>query len=145
MSEIVIKSASYPQDWPVISTIRVAVFQEEQNVDPTLEFDGLDEQCQHFLGYLDAQVVATTRIRFLDSETAKIERVAVLKVARGKGIAIQLMEVAIAFCQQRQVKTVVVNAQSYIKMLYRKLGFIQEGDVFEEAGIPHVKMKLKLS
>ncbi len=145
MSDPVIQLANYQQDWPIISQIRIEVFQQEQGVDPSLEFDGLDSQCTQFLVYLDAQAVATARIRFLDAETAKIERVAVLKAARGQGIALQLMQAAIAHCQQRQIKTVIVNAQAYIKSLYQKLGFVQEGEIFAEANIPHVKMQLKLS
>jgi len=34
----------------------------------------------------------------------------------------------------------MIHAQEYVKGLYEKLGFEQVGGIFEEAGIPHVKM-----
>lgn len=42
------------------------------------------------------------------------------------------------------MKEVVIYAQQYVMGLHRKLGFEPEGEVFEDAGIPHVKMRKKL-
>ena len=117
-------------------SFRTKVFQEEQGVDPTLEFDGRDEIADHLLAYLDNRPVGTARIRYLDGE-----RLAVLPPARGRGIGKQFMAQAIAVAAQKDVKQVVVNAQEYVKGLYRQLGFVQEGGIFDEAGIPHVKMR----
>jgi predicted GNAT family N-acyltransferase len=38
----------------------------------------------------------------------------------------------------------VIHSQEYIKSFYQKLGFVEEGEIFEEAGIPHVKMRKSL-
>lgn len=140
MSNLQIKVVTYTQELIPIQTIRRLVFQEEQKVAPELEFDGQDETAEHLLAYLDGQPVGTARIRELDTRTAKIERLAVLPLARGKGIGRNLMEKAIDVAAKKNYEKVIINAQEYVKDLYIKLGFEQVGNRFEEAGIPHVKM-----
>lgn len=141
MSHLNIAVIPYSTGKVAIDSIRVKVFQEEQGVDPDLEFDGKDETAEHLLAYLDCQPVGTARVRLLDLQTAKIERLAVLDSARGKGLGKQLMEKAIEVAADKQVKEIVINAQDYIKGLYLQLGFVQESGTFEEAGILHVKMR----
>lgn len=131
-------------EFPDAQTIRKLVFQEEQGVDAALEFDGQDETSDHIVAYLDSQPVGTARIRYLDDKTAKIERLAVLPIARGKGIGKQMMEVGLDIAAKKNIQEVVIHAQQYIMGLHQKLGFEPEGEIFEEAGIPHVKMRKKL-
>jgi predicted GNAT family N-acyltransferase len=144
MSQLTIKTFIYPEAFTEMQTIRNKVFHEEQGVDPALEFDGLDHTAEHLLAYLDNQPVGTTRIRYLDSQTAKIERLAVLPSARGKGIGKKLMKKALEIAQQKPIQQIVVNSQEYVKGLYQQLGFEQLGEKFDEAGITHVKMIKKL-
>jgi predicted GNAT family N-acyltransferase len=126
----------------VIQTIRREVFQREQGVSEELEFDGLDDSAEHLLAYRDGVPVGTARIRRLNEKIVKIERLAVLSSARGLGIGRQLMEEAIAVARgYADAEEIVINAQEYVTRLYEKLGFEVVGDRFEEAGIPHVKMK----
>ncbi len=131
-------------EFPQAQTIRELVFQQEQGVSPALEFDGQDEISEHIIAYLDTQPVGTARIRYLDEKTAKIERLAVLPTARGKGVGKQIMQLALDIVAKKNIEEVVIHAQQYIMGLHQKLGFEPEGEVFEEAGIPHVKMRKKL-
>lgn len=144
MSKITLEVTNHTEKWPEIQSIRVQVFQVEQGVNPTLEFDGKDETAEHIVAYLDYQAVGTTRIRYLDRETAKIERLAVLSTARGRGIGKRLMEKALEIATQKNIREVVVHAQEYVKSLYQQLGFEQVGEQFEEAGISHIKMIKRL-
>ncbi|MEG3438336.1 GNAT family N-acetyltransferase [Pannus brasiliensis CCIBt3594] len=138
---VTIRQVAYTEEIVAIQAIRREVFQEEQGVPAELEFDGLDEDCWHLLAYFGKNPVGTARIRNLDKETAKIERLAVLKSARGSGIGRRLMERAIDLASNNpDTSRVVINAQEYVKGLYEKLGFEVVGDRFDEAGIPHVKM-----
>lgn len=141
MSNLIIKIADLPEEFPAIAAIRKSVFQEEQGVDPALEFDGKDELSQHLIAYLDQKAVGTTRIRYLDEKTAKIERLAVLSTARGQGIGKKIMENALQIIASKNVREVVIHAQESVKVLYQKLNFVEEGEIFEEAGILHVKMR----
>ncbi|WP_096608093.1 GNAT family N-acetyltransferase [Calothrix sp. NIES-2100] len=142
--DLIIKTVESPEEFTAIKAIRIAVFQEEQGVDSALEFDGKDEISQHLIAYLNQEAVGTTRIRYLDNQTAKIERLAVLAQARKKGIGKQIMEKAIEIIASQSIPEVVIHSQEYVKSLYEKMGFIPEGEIFIEADIPHVKMKKKL-
>lgn len=144
MSNIVVKNAE-PQEFSSIQLIRRSVFQLEQEVTPELDFDGKDTTSEQVIAYLNGEPVGTARIRYLDCKTAKIERLAVLPSARGKGIGKQIMETALDIAAKNNIEEVVIHAQEYIKELHLKLGFEPEGEIFEEAGILHVKMRKKLS
>jgi predicted GNAT family N-acyltransferase len=143
MGDLRVRVAKLPQEWGDIVAIRVAVFHQEQGIDPSLDFDGKDESCVQIIAYLHEQPVGTARLRFLDANTAKIERLAVLSSARGKGIGKQIMQQALLVAASKNITDVVLHAQLYIKGLHEQLGFVQEGEPFAEAGIPHVKMRRK--
>lgn len=67
-----------------------------------------------------------------------------MSTARGQGIGKKIMEKAIEVVAQKNITEVLIHAQEYIKGLHQQLGFEQEGEEFEEAGITHVKMRKKL-
>jgi 2-dehydro-3-deoxyphosphogluconate aldolase/(4S)-4-hydroxy-2-oxoglutarate aldolase len=152
MMDAIIQLANFSRDFPAIQQIRIQVFQEEQGVDPALEFDGQDEMAEHFLAYVADRAVGTLRLRHLPANPAsgslrcsKIERLAVLPDFRGRGIGLQLMEAALDHLTQQGSQVAIVHAQTYIQGLYDKLGFLVEGTLFEEANIPHVKMTKSLN
>jgi predicted GNAT family N-acyltransferase len=140
MSHITFKIANYKEYSAAIQGVRRSVFHIEQGVDPSLDLDGKDETADHILAYVENQAVGTVRVRYLDNQTAKIERLAVVSDFRGQGIGKRLMEEALNIAANQQINTVVIHAQDYVKSLYLKLGFFPEGELFEEAGIAHVKM-----
>jgi predicted GNAT family N-acyltransferase len=144
MSQLTIKTFVYPEAFSAMQAIRRSVFQEEQGVDPILEFDGKDEISTHLLAYLGDRPVGTARVRTLDKETAKIERLAVLSTARRLGIGKKLLEKALEVAAQNNVGEVVIHAQDYAKGLYQQFGFEQVGERFDEAGISHIKMIKRL-
>lgn len=145
MNGLVVQFATIPDDWSYIRTIRHQVFQLEQGVDPALDFDDQDEQAQQILAYLDQTPVGTARIRCLEPQTAKVERVAVLKPFRSHGIGYQMMQFILQHLTEKQIERVYVNAQMPVKTFYERLGFVPEGAVFEDAGIPHITMKKLLN
>ena len=144
MNQIKIAIVTYAEYLAPIKAIRTRVFQEEQGITPELEFDGLDHTATHLLAYVDTKPVGTARIRSIDEKTIKIERLAVLPEARRSGIGRQLTQKALDFAQEHHYQQVILNSQLYIKSLYEKLGFIPVGEVFAEAGIPHIKMSKQL-
>ena len=144
MNNLKISQVDYFQEIAAIKAIRTQVFQQEQKVPSSLEFDGLDEEAIHLLAYMEQNPVGTARIRKIDSQTAKIERLAVIKKFRNKNIGKKLMNAALEIARSNNYETVIVHAQEYIKQLYLQLGFQQQGATFNEAGISHVKMSKKI-
>lgn len=137
----VLKIVHYSEAATDIQAIRQAVFQVEQKVDPSHDFDGLDEAALHVIAYWNHKPAGTVRIRILDKQFAKIERVAVLSTYRGQGMGQALMETAIAFLDQQHISDIKLNAQVQTKSFYKKLGFQPRGEEFEEAGILHIEMQ----
>ncbi len=124
--------------------IREEVFVIEQEVDPAAEYDEFEETSTHFLAKLDGDPVGTARWRFTQNGV-KLERFAVLKEARGKGIGQALVaEVLndISTNPNAIGKLKYLHSQLTAVPLYSKFGFEKEGDIFEECKILHYKMKL---
>lgn len=141
MSSLVLKIVHYAHAHSIIQAIRREVFQVEQGVSPELDFDGFDESAIHIIAYYDEQPVGTMRLRYLNEQLVKIERVAVLSTHRGIGIGKALMEEAITFLDSCNVLDIKIHAQAHACDFYKKLGFEPRGATFDEAGIPHIEMR----
>jgi len=143
LENITIKVATSPADQDECFTIRKAVFVEEQAVPLELELDEYDSTAVHFLLREGNTPLATARL--LDKHgLAKIGRVAVLKATRGRGLGQRLMEAVIDEARQRGFTESVLDSQTYAIPFYARLGYIAEGDEFDDAGIPHFLMRRKL-
>jgi ElaA protein len=65
----------------------------------------------------------------------------VLREFRRRGIAQEMLEIAIEYIQRNfEDNKIVLSAQVYAKALYENVGFLGEKDIYQEAGIPHMKM-----
>ncbi|TFV93327.1 GNAT family N-acetyltransferase [Algoriphagus kandeliae] len=125
--------------------IRTEVFVKEQNVDPDMEYDEFEESSTHFLASLNGKPVGTARWRFT-SYGVKLERFAVLKEARGKGVGQALVLAVLRDLlvhPEAQGKTRYLHAQIPAVSLYSRFGFQVIGEQFEECDILHYKMELK--
>ena len=125
------------EDRQLAYDIRRIVFCDEQGVSREEEFDGLDDICRHYLVSVDALGVGTARTRVLEAGEIKIERVAVLRAYRGLGLGSALMR---RVMEEAGTAPMVLNAQFRTKSFYKALGFSAVGDIFDEAGIEHVRM-----
>ncbi len=120
--------------------IRKQVFCVEQNVSEEIEMDEFDAVAIHILAYIDDKPVGTARWRFTE-EGAKMERFAVLKEYRGKGIGEELVKYTLDKLKDNDF--IYLNAQESVIKFYEKFGFEVVGDCFFEADIPHKRMILK--
>jgi predicted GNAT family N-acyltransferase len=117
--------------------IRRIVFCDEQGVSREEEFDGLDGTCRQYLATIGDLAVGTARTRPLEDGHIKIERVAVLQGYRDLGVGTSLMERIMVDIGEMPM---TLNAQFETKSFYKRLGFSAIGDIFDEAGIAHVRM-----
>jgi len=72
-----------------------------------------------------------------DGIADSLGRMVVRKSARGRGLAQVLMARALEIAGD---KPLYLHAQDYVTSLYAKFGFERRGELFQEAGIPHVVM-----
>jgi predicted GNAT family N-acyltransferase len=131
---------------PQAHAVRRAVFIDEQGVPEDVEMDGKDDEATHFVVYdADAgEPVGTARVRSLDAETAKVERVAVRPQHRGNGLGERLMDLAEDAAREQGHTRVRLHAQTAVESFYESLGYETVSDEFEEANIPHVEMQKRL-
>ena len=121
--------------------IRNLVFCEEQKVSKKIEFDGLDEFCDHYLAKINELAIGTARIREEKKGTFKIERMAVLKEYRKKGVGKAIIkEILKHYLNLNKVDNLILNSQIEAKDFYKKFGFVEVGEEFIEANIIHIKM-----
>jgi predicted GNAT family N-acyltransferase len=125
---------------PAVYAVRYQVFVVEQAVPPALERDEFDDVAIHLVALRDNDVIGTLRI-VVGGGTAKIGRMAVLAAERKAGIGSHLMDRAAEIARTMRLRDIELHAQLTAKPFYARLGYQEEGDVFEEAGIAHVAMR----
>ena len=117
--------------------LRNEVFVFGQKITAEPEVDGLDPQCVHIIGSTQAgRVVATARF-FPDLDPIKIGRIAVHPDMQRTGLGTALMKYLIKVIGDKPSE---MSAQLYLKDWYHGLGWAPDGDVYEEAEIPHIHM-----
>lgn len=123
-----------------VHALRREVFVVEQNVPPELEIDDHDEVATHLVAVLDGNVVGTLRI-VAEGSVATIGRMAVSQALRKTGIGARLMRCAAQTASRWGTEMLVLNAQLTARGFYQRLGYAEEGDVFDDANIPHIRMR----
>jgi predicted GNAT family N-acyltransferase len=159
MSDVVVSVADTPALREAAFDVRRDVFVDEQDVDAALEWDDWDddERTTHFVATVDGEAVGAARLRPVDGEDAtdegatqedgtaervgKVERVAVLEEYRGTGVGRVLMDALESRGRERGFDEFYLHSQTSAAGFYATLGYEREGAAFEEAGIPHVKMR----
>ena len=127
---------------PLLKSVRKAVFIDEQGISPELEWDGLDEDCRHAL-VLSSQGEAIGCGRMMAD--GHIGRIAVLPAWRKQKVGTAIMEALLNYARAHDYPKVDVDAQTYAIPFYKTFGFDEEGEVFLDAGLPHIRMRLKLA
>ncbi len=123
--------------------IRLTVFVDEQKVPLEEERDTYDDTAIHFGAFVGDLMVATGRL-IIDGDKGKIGRMAVLKAYRGSGIGLALLGEIVRHCQAINLTQAYLSSQTHAIPFYKKAGFITEGEIYQDAGIPHKTMRKSL-
>jgi len=133
--------AGWDEHIETLQRIREVVFIKEQEVPKEIEWDGEDENSTHFLAVNElGQYVGCARLM----PSGQIGRMAVLEEYRGTGVGAELLAFAVEHGKAAGFDRLFLHAQSYALSFYKKGGFLAYGEEFEEAGISHVSMEMKL-
>lgn len=123
--------------------LRSEVFVVEQNC-IFLDMDNNDQIAYHTMGWLNGELIATTRLFDVDQSYPgyqSIGRVVGSPKHRGIGAGKALMQYSIAECERLFGKhPIKIGAQLYLKKFYNEQGFEQAGEMYYEDEIEHIPM-----
>ncbi|MGD8957429.1 MAG: GNAT family N-acetyltransferase [Chromatiaceae bacterium] len=140
--DVVITQVDWNQKKLELLTIRFAVFVDEQGVPAELEQDDRDPGAIHLLVTSQAgEPIATARML----ADGQIGRMAVLPDWRRRGIGAAMLRRLVAIASAQGRREVFLHAQCQAEPFYRRLGFIAEGEEFQDAGISHRLMRAAIS
>lgn len=142
---MVIKEINYKShDWERAVRLREKVLREP--LGSTFSKEELDAEKEHVqvAGFIGDHLIATAVLVPEDSHM-KMQRVAVLDEYRNKNIGSQMMVFCEALARSKGVHAIYCHARDSAVNFYRKNNYNEEGDYFDEDGIPHLKMIKKLN
>ena len=88
------------------------------------------------------QILAYARVY---EEEGQVHLGRVIAKERRKGHATLILKEAIKAAKEKyQTRKIIIEAQTYAKKLYEKVGFVEDSEVFLLDGIEHVKMVLQI-
>lgn len=122
--------------------LRAEVFVVEQRCF-YVDADGLDPQCLHLSAWAGDTPVAYARLvpPGLKAQAPCIGRVLTAPAARGSGLGHLLARQAVQACEAAWPgQGITLYAQAHLRGFYERHGFHAVGDVFDEDGIPHLRM-----
>ena len=134
-----IELLSWEQARTEASRIRTLVFVDEQCVPAEVEMDEHDASSVHALAYDPDAPDAVGTGRLLPD--GHIGRMAVRREWRGRGVGSAILVRLVAAARARGDAAVVLAAQTHAIGFYRRHGFVPEGGVYMDAGIPHQNMR----
>ncbi|CAD5366204.1 4-hydroxybenzoyl-CoA thioesterase [Rubrivivax sp. A210] len=140
-------------DWAAlgaqISPVRQAVLVDEQGLPAQLAGDESDVPALHLLALNRmGAAVGCGRLsmdeRADEGRVARLARMAALPGVRGAGVGRTMLEALLGAAAERGCTEVRLEAAIDAVPLYSRAGFVAEGPVYVEAGLPHQAMRLRL-
>jgi predicted GNAT family N-acyltransferase len=140
---ISIKITHWDEAKSQVMPIRHEIFIKEQKVPDELEWDEFDQNALHAIVKKENQVIGTARL-IMDNTIAKIGRMAIQKEYRQQGLGQELLFTLLQRAKEKGAQECILHAQTHAIAFYAKADFEPHGPIFDEAGIPHVEMRLIL-
>ncbi|MGB0455903.1 MAG: GNAT family N-acetyltransferase [Flavobacteriaceae bacterium] len=125
-----------------ILRLRAEVFIVEQDC-VYQDVDDKDQKALHVILKKSEEIIGYTRLFWPGDyfKEASIGRVVISKKERDNNYGSELMKASIlAISEKMKEKKIKISAQTYLKIFYNNLGFLESGKEYLEDGIPHVAM-----
>ncbi len=126
--------------------LRQQVFVVEQNC-IYQDLDGLDQASIHLLCWQGDELLAGLRCvpPGLCYDESSLGRIVVSPSARGRELGRELVNRGIAHNLEAWPDSDIrIGAQAYLQAFYESLGFIADGEPYDEDGISHIYMNLRI-
>jgi len=105
-----------------------------------------DDKSWHFVAIENGQLLGCAVLFPTDDQetTAQLMQMAIATDFQRKGIGKRLVVDILAFAKQQGIKEVTCHSRQYANAFYQKLGFEIYGEEFEEVGIAHNHMRVRV-
>ena len=123
--------------------LRKKAFVIDRGVPENVEFDGRDSLLLHFCLYDNDKLAASLRAEEIENYV-HIGRIVVNENLRKNGYGRKLLDYLCNWAKEKGYSFVELSAVNTARGFYEKVGFIAEGDYYEETGVPHIYMKKNL-
>jgi ElaA protein len=111
------------------------------------DLDGLDQNAWHLTARLAGELIGYLRLTAITGPTpiVRIGRVAVSRSLRRDGVGRMLMEKALIVCRECfPLQAIALGAQVPLVPFYERLGFVTASEPYDDFGVVHVEMVLRL-
>ena len=107
----------------------------------------LDEEKDsfHLVSWRDNAIVACLVLMPQSKKQLKMRQLAVREDCRREGVARALVSYAESFAKDHGYEEMVLHARETALGFYEKMGYLTEGDRFNEVTLPHFRMRKNLS
>lgn len=126
--------------------LRQDVFMIEQN-SLYRDLDGFDEVSWHYILQEKEKTIAYARLippqayENVAEADVHLGRLVVAKEYRGTGLARKIMEDLIEqSCSLFPNRRIAISAQAHLTGFYESLGFVCEGELYDDGGVDHIDM-----
>jgi len=144
MTKFIYKIVETEEELQGANEVRRQVFVMEQGIAEGLVFEKAEGSDKiNVVVKNEGMVIGTARVVYPDDDTAKIERMAVLKSFRNRGVGKGIISFLNEEFKRKKITHIVLHAQYQVIDFYGACGFHESGLPFEEAGIRHVKMEMR--
>ncbi len=144
MTPVELKLVETEAEMEAALAVRMRVFVAEQSVPAEEELDDEDATATHVIARHNELVVGTGRLLIRAEGTCQIGRMAVDQPWRRQGVGGQLLLYLEQEARSQGMSQVMLHAQEYVKGFYAAHGYLERGELFLEAGIPHIEMRKEI-
>ena len=114
---------------------------------PDFGWEKNDPMSWHFVAHENDRVLGCVLLVRLDPEAGRTQliQMAVETEFQGRGLGRELVLELIRFARQQEVREIQIHSREEVTKFYERLGFHVVGEPFEEVGIRHRHMLMRLS
>lgn len=124
--------------------IRFRVFTIEQGFAKKDDLDEFDSKSIHIIVYQNSKAIATARMFKENDKTYHIGRIAVLKKYRNNGVGSFILSIFESKSKELGANKINIGSQIDKTGFYEKCGYEKHGDIFDDAGYPHIMMQKQI-
>ncbi len=114
---------------------------------PDYGWEMKDPNSWHFVAHENGRVLGCVLLARLDekAQSTQLMQMAVETNLQGRGLGRRLVEELISFARKQGVREILIHSRGDVTVFYERLGFEIVGEPFEEVGVVHRNMLMRLS